>query len=871
MKIWQQIPIIKLDLKSKLLLLLITTISFILILSFMLLFKLFDDKKNLQNTKNRIIEAHAISRVIHFMQIERGLITGLIASENLNTQDSKLMSAMNNLDNAIRNAKSTYSRTKNDSDYIMDILGDIRSNRKSIFLLNIPTTDAKNYYTKKIANLLSFTKTIPPTINDRENRNIIQAYARLSSAKEALGQIRATLNEVFIHGSFSNASLFSFAGNLQVYNIDTGSFQAIAPDDVLTFYYNSFKGADVEETFAIIDKTVQNQTHFDTKPNDWFESSTKSINLLKKVEDALFAKVTKTINDKLEEAFYEIVALSSFLIISIIALSVLMVMAIRMILFKTDELKQEHDDSLMFLEQYKLAVDRSFIVSKTDAKGVITYVNDEFCKISGYTPKELIGKQHNIVRHPDTPKETFKSMWHTIQTLKQPWSGELQNLNKNKTSYWVKAIINPIIDREGNIVEYIGVRTNITEIKSALTLDFLTGYANRTKLQNDIKQLDDLSLAIFNLDNFRQINDFYGHTFGNEVIKALSDKIYNTVFNNSNLRFYKLQGDEFVILAKSYSNEEFEDIAKAILKEIKKGIRIQNEHILTSCSCGISFEKNKNKLLSTANMALKIAKKSNNNFIVYRDSISLNKEYENNIKWSKKLSNAFKRDNIVTYYQPIVNNSNLRYEKYECLVRMIDGDKVISPYFFLDIAKQTREYFNITKTVIKQSFEMFKDKNVEFSINLSINDITEPKISEYIIMMLERYDIGSKIVFEIVESEYIEKFEDVMRFIAKVKKYNCKIAIDDFGTGYSNFEYLIKLKADYLKIDGSLIKNIDKDKNAYIVVSTIVDFAKKLGMKTVAEFVESEEIFNIVKNLGIDYSQGYYFCEPKKDLLVESA
>ncbi|MFA7609853.1 MAG: EAL domain-containing protein [Sulfurimonas sp.] len=137
--------------------------------------------------------------------------------------------------------------------------------------------------------------------------------------------------------------------------------------------------------------------------------------------------------------------------------------------------------------------------------------------------------------------------------------------------------------------------------------------------------------------------------------------------------------------------------------------------------------------------------------------------------------------------------------------------------------------------------------------------------------MLERYDIGSKIVFEIVESEYIEKFEDVMRFIAKVKKYNCKIAIDDFGTGYSNFEYLIKLKADYLKIDGSLIKNIDKDKNAYIVVSTIVDFAKKLGMKTVAEFVESEEIFNIVKNLGIDYSQGYYFCEPKKDLLVESA
>ncbi len=161
---------------------------------------------------------------------------------------------------------------------------------------------------------------------------------------------------------------------------------------------------------------------------------------------------------------------------------------------------------------------------------------------------------------------------------------------------------------------------------------------------------------------------------------------------------------------------------------------------------------------------------------------------------------------------------------------------------------------------------MFKDKDAEFSINLSINDILEPQISEYLIMMLKRYGIGSKIVFEIVESEYIEKFEDVMAFITKVKKYDCKIAIDDFGTGYSNFEYLIKLKADYLKIDGSLIKNIDKDKNAYLVVSTIVDFSKKLGMKTVAEFVESEDIFKIVKELGVDYSQGYYFQQPQKDI-----
>ena len=161
---------------------------------------------------------------------------------------------------------------------------------------------------------------------------------------------------------------------------------------------------------------------------------------------------------------------------------------------------------------------------------------------------------------------------------------------------------------------------------------------------------------------------------------------------------------------------------------------------------------------------------------------------------------------------------------------------------------------------------MFKTNEIEFSINLSVMDIAEPQILDYIVMMLQRYSIGSRVVFEIVESEYIENFNIVTSFIDEVKKYGCKIAIDDFGTGYSNFEYLIKLKADYLKIDGSLIKNINTDYNAFLVVSTIVEFSKKLNMQTIAEFVENEEVFKIVQQLGIDYSQGYYFSTPKEKL-----
>ena len=368
-------------------------------------------------------------------------------------------------------------------------------------------------------------------------------------------------------------------------------------------------------------------------------------------------------------------------------------------------------------------------------------------------------------------------------------------------------------------------------------------------------------MAIFNLDNFRQINDFYGHEFGNKIIISIADKIYKLIEDDKNLRFYRLQGDEFVILSSTYSKYSFESIVKSVLTSINENIFIDEEQILASCSCGISFE-DKEHLLSSANMALKIAKKSNMDYLLYDETKSLNKLYEENIHWAKKLSDAIKKDDIISYYQPIVNNTTLNYDKYECLVRMRDGDKIIAPFFFLEIAKQTRQYFDITKAVIYQSFEMFKDKDLEFSVNLSIKDILETQIYEYIFEMLETYDIGSKVVFEIVESESIENFDGVINFINHVKKYKCKIAIDDFGTGYSNFEYLIKLKADFLKIDGSLIKNLERDENARIVVSTIVEFSKKLGMKTIAEFVENEEIFNIVKEMGIDYSQGYFFSMP---------
>jgi EAL domain-containing protein (putative c-di-GMP-specific phosphodiesterase class I) len=232
--------------------------------------------------------------------------------------------------------------------------------------------------------------------------------------------------------------------------------------------------------------------------------------------------------------------------------------------------------------------------------------------------------------------------------------------------------------------------------------------------------------------------------------------------------------------------------------------------------------------------------------------------------WSKELKKAIKNDKLVPYYQPIINNQTKEIDKYETLIRLIDDDgKIISPFFFLDVAKHSKQYHYITRTIIDKSFETFSSLKYNFSINLTIEDILDKQIQKYLFNALKYYNIGERVVFEIVEDEGIENFDIINEFIIKVRKFGCKIAIDDFGTGYSNFEYLIKLKADFIKIDGSIIKNLETDKSARILVTTIVVFAKKIGMKTIAEFVENEKIQELVIELGIDYSQGYYFGEPQ--------
>lgn len=839
----------------------------IFILSALVLIETFHKKEDFKVAKKDIENAMAISKIVHLLQLERGLNTELIANP-LSNKKERFHSVKQELTLLLQNATLTNSK---------DTLTKLTKERKSIDTKNHTIDEIHDFYSLKIAALLDVAGTLPNSMNDAQSRTYINAYTHLVIMKEMLGQTRTILNKSFIKKEIQEDDYVKLDVIFKTYQVSQSRFENNLStfSDLFYSYTKSLGDEKNREVFGIIEFVLNNKknTQLETVSYEWFEKITYTIETLNAIESTLFENVNKALEKKQKSNFNDMLLVFIFLTISLVALVYETITIIKEILTSTDSLSSHLYESISLLEQYKSVVDESQIVSKTNAEGIITYVNDKFCTINGYAQDELLGKSHNTIHHQDMPKEVFEDLWHTVKILKQPWCENIKNKKKDGSAYWAKTFIKPILDANKEVIEFIAIRTDITKIveqkslfETAAKTDMLTNYGNRYKLSEDIKEKENLSIAIFNIDNFRELNDFYGHSFGDEIIKSIADKIYHFISRENKFFFYRVQGDEFALLAAKQKQDAFTHTCREILLSIKESLIIQNEKIVLSCSCGIAFD-DKEHLLSNANMALKLAKQTNNDFIIYNDDISLNNIYANNIRWTKKLATALQNNNIITHYQPIVNNRTLKYEKYEALVRMIDEDgATIAPFYFIDISKKTKKYFDITKIVIAQSFEMFKAKEIEFSLNLSVMDIAEPQIFDYIVVMLKRYGIGSRVVFEIVESEYIENFNIVANFIDEVKKYGCRIAIDDFGTGYSNFEHLIKLKANYLKIDGSLIKNINKDRNAFLVVSTIVEFSKKLGMQTIAEYVENEEIFNIVQHLGIDYSQGYYFSPPKEKL-----
>jgi len=524
------------------------------------------------------------------------------------------------------------------------------------------------------------------------------------------------------------------------------------------------------------------------------------------------------------------------------------------------KLKLEHESKSYqyYLDQYLKLIERSNIISKTDADGFITYANDSFCKICGFQKNELIGKKHNIMKHPENPKELYESMWHTIKDEKRSWEGVIKNRAKDGKSYYVKTIITPIKNFEGDVVEYIAVR------------DSLSAILNDKKYIIDKIRKNKLSiLVLVQIDEFDMLDKFYNAITIDQIEKDFSFNLayylpksykFENIYSLGDGRFGLLtEFDNFNktnLNIKNYLNQFVDKVRNSTLKL---------DDMEFNLNITVSYAIGKFMLYEDAKAGLDKAIKKKTKLNFSNDfSIAVNEEAKQNLKMIRTVKIALENYNIISYFQPIINNRTKEIEKYESLVRLIDEKgEIISPFSFLDISKQANYYNKITERVLENSFKILQKVRTELSINLSAIDIERKQIREKIFNLLdENIDDAPRIVFELLEDENIKDFTLIENFIKEVKTRGVKIAIDDFGSGYSNFERLLKFEPDILKIDGSLIKNIEKDIYSKNIVETVVLFAQRQKIKTVAEYVENETIFNILNNMGVDYSQGYYFGKP---------
>lgn len=427
-------------------------------------------------------------------------------------------------------------------------------------------------------------------------------------------------------------------------------------------------------------------------------------------------------------------------------------------------------------------------------------------------------------------------------------------------------------ERTELIKKILELEKEISEAQKRLVeqfyIDHLSSLPNLYKLRNDLEINPDATLIILNIDNFKILNDFYGFIVGDFILESMA-RLLKVYYPNDNV--YRIASDEFAILLNKTMN--FYNL-KVYLSDLSKEVShvefsYASTKIYVDTTLASSASLSSDNVFSKVNMALKYAKEERLKFWIYEDTMAIGDEYESNLKYAKKIRNALNSSGLIPYFQPIIDNKTDKIVKYEALSRLIDDEGIVhAPDNFIPASKTIKVYDVITKTIIEKTFAIFENNELEFSINLSFEDIINQEIYDFIIQKISNSDISSRVTFELLESEKVKDFKKVIRFFNEIKRHGGKVAIDDFGSGFSNFSYMIKLKPDYIKIDGSLIKELDTDKNAQIVVETIVSFAKKLGIKTVAEYVHSSTILSAVKSMGIDYSQGFFIDKPSPELSI---
>lgn len=522
----------------------------------------------------------------------------------------------------------------------------------------------------------------------------------------------------------------------------------------------------------------------------------------------------------------------------------------------------------------------------TNTQGDIEYVNSHFKKVTGYTDKNVIGKNPRILKSGKTPKHIYEELWMSI-TSGRTWDGEMQNRKKNGEIFWEHGYFSPVIDDLGNIQHFMAIKKDITEQKIAESklqyqaqYDELTELPNRNlfvdRLQQAIKQSHrsnkQIAVLFIDLDRFKGINDSLGHEFGDALLKQIALALKDTIRETDSIA--RFGGDEFAVIIDNINDDHMiNDTISHITNSISKPFTIDGHQLYITASIGVSLYPHDGEtpdiLLRNADSAMYQAKDDGRNTYQYYTREMTSKAFEH-ILMESNLRKALENHEFIVYYQPQVLAEDNSIFGMEALVRWKHPDLgMISPAQFIPLAEETgliiplgEEIFDIaTKQIVK--WMKNSSQQYRMAINLSVKQLQQANIVTQLTEILKTNKCSAEwITLEITEGYVMKNPELAITTLKHFRDIGVDIAIDDFGTGYSSLSYLKRLPINKLKIDQSFVRDLSIDEDDKAIVESIIYLSKAMSLKVIAEGVETLGQKEFLQKHGCSEIQGYLYSKP---------
>jgi diguanylate cyclase (GGDEF)-like protein/PAS domain S-box-containing protein len=520
--------------------------------------------------------------------------------------------------------------------------------------------------------------------------------------------------------------------------------------------------------------------------------------------------------------------------------------------------------------------------------GDIVYVNQRWRQINNITNQEPDLQSWFASLHPeDAP--ALNKLWHRLVTEHQDMACEVRLVASSGNISWGYIQATSLHSKDGKLLGFLGSLSDISELKKAQIqmenlafYDPLTGLANRRLFKNRLAkavksvQRTDSSIALFflDLDQFKRINDTLGHDIGDALLKEIARRLNNNVRENDTVS--RIGGDEFTILLTNVNNtHDVRIVAEKILLSLARPFMLNGQEIISTVSIGITMTPEDsiepNTLMKNADLAMYRAKElGRNNFQFFCED--MNTAILHNLEMEKELNLAIKRNQFILMYQPKICIADNTITGVETLVRWRHPEKgLIPPDYFIPIAEETGQIIKIGAWVLEHSChemgalirEGLMPENSKVAVNLSAKQFSDPNLLQTVLDILIQSKIDPlNLELEITESIIMDDVEAAISIMEAIKSKGIYLSIDDFGTGYSSLAYLKRFPIDVLKVDRSFVSDIPEDKTDMAITSAVIAMAHKLGMKVVAEGIETQEQLDFLKKNNCDDGQGYLLSRP---------